>query len=158
MKRILVISILLHYILSIVVLASCTEGISSDVETAISRHYTTIYQNNVGLNKAFDQISEGLAKGDINEITHLLPSQCFLSLSNGISGYYSYNQTYYILQDFFKVKRPISFKYTSIVSNNNPYATGIFTYEIRNRRETAQVFISVESKGTGWQISQITIK
>lgn len=115
-------------------------------------------QNKQQMEKVFTDIENGLASGSVTLLSQHFSSQNYLSLSNGISGYYSSNQTYYILQDLFKINKPVQFRFTNVVANKNPYATGILTYENRNRKETAQVFISLEYSGSQWTISQLTIR
>jgi hypothetical protein len=106
----------------------------------------------------FNDIESGFTSGNVALFSKYFATETFLSLNTGIVGYYSSNQSYYVLQNFFNLNKPISFKYTNSVAGTNPYATGIFNYESKSRRETAQVFISLDSSGKVWKISQITIK
>lgn len=115
-------------------------------------------QNKQLLEKTFANIENGLSAGNVNLLSSHLSSQTYLSLLNGVRGYYSQSQTYYILQDLFKVNKSVTFRYTSVVINKNPYATGVLTYELRNKKETAQVFLSLEYSGNKWTISQLTIR
>ena len=103
------------------------------------------------------EIEGGIAKGNIAAIFKHLSPQTYFSLTDGIRGYFSSNQAYYILEDFFKVYPALSFKFHSIQSENgNPYATGIYLYEFKGKRESAQVFISLKNAGKSWKIIQIT--
>jgi len=103
------------------------------------------------------EIEGGIAKGNIAAIFRHLSPQTYFSLTNGIRGYFSSNQAYYIFEDFFKVYQVLSFKFHSIqTENGNPYATGIYYYELRGKRETAQVYISLKNIGKSWKIIQIT--
>ncbi|MDP3150807.1 MAG: DUF4783 domain-containing protein [Ignavibacteria bacterium] len=106
----------------------------------------------------FSDIEQTFSSGNISLISAYFPSQIYLSLSNGVNGFYSSNQAYYILQDFFQIYQPINFKFTQRSYSENGFATGIFTFENRNKKGTAQVFISVEFSGAKWKISLITIK
>lgn len=108
--------------------------------------------------KVFSDIEFGLTTGNVASFSKYFATETFLSLNSGIVGYYSSNQSYYVLQNFFNLNKPISFKYTNNVFGTNPYATGILNYESKSRRETAQVFISLDASGKNWKISQITIK
>ena len=102
-------------------------------------------------------VENGIAKGNVSAIFKHLNSQTYFSLSNGIRGYYSSNQAYYILEDFFKIYHVISFRFHSIQSEEGtPYATGIYFYEFKGKRETAQVYISLKNTGKSWKIIQIT--
>ncbi len=106
----------------------------------------------------FSDIERTFSSGNISLISAYFPSQIYLSLSNGVNGFYSGNQAFYILQDFFQLCQPIAFKYTQRSESENGFATGIFSFENKNKKGTAQVFISVEYSGAKWKISQITIK
>lgn len=106
----------------------------------------------------FSDIERAFSSGNVSLISGYFPSQIYLSLSNGVNGFYSGNQAYYILQDFFQINQPINFKYTQKSESENGFATGLFTFENKNKKETAQVFISVEFSGAKWKISLITIK
>jgi hypothetical protein len=107
--------------------------------------------------KVFQNIESGIASGDVNQLADYFSDQTYMSLSGGHNGYCSSNQAYYIIKDYFTLHRVISFKFTSI-SARTYYATGVFSYESRNRRSAAQVFISLKKVEDRWQISQLTIR
>ncbi|NCQ17150.1 MAG: DUF4783 domain-containing protein [Ignavibacteria bacterium] len=106
----------------------------------------------------FSDIERTFSSGNISLISSYFPSQIYLSLSTGVNGFYSGNQAYYILQNYFQVYQPIAFKYTQRSESDNGFATGVFSFENRNKKGTAQVFISIEYSGARWKISLITIK
>jgi hypothetical protein len=102
-------------------------------------------------------IENSIAKGNINSLFKNLSPLTYFSLSNGIRGYYSSNQAYYILEDFFKIYQVISFRFHSIqAEDGNPYATGIYFYQFKGKRESSQVYISLKNTGKSWKITQIT--
>ena len=106
----------------------------------------------------FDEIEAGMSSGKASTITSFLSGQTYLSLSNGVNGYYSSNQAYYVLEDFFKIYKVISFKLQSINTDENiPYATGYYYFDYRGKRGTARVYISLSRIGKNWKISQLTI-
>jgi hypothetical protein len=108
--------------------------------------------------RIFSDISNGIANQDVESIARYFSSQTYLSLSNGISGYYSSNQAYYVLEDFFKIYRVTAFRFENIQSDsNNPYATGEYQFEYRGKRDLAQVYIALKKSGKNWKITQITI-
>ena len=120
----------------------------------------TRFDNNVQKNSAdviLTEIESGIAKGNVVALFKHLNPQTYLSLTTGIRGYFSSNQAYYILEDFFKVYQVRSFKFHSRqIEKGNPYATGIYFYEFKGKRETAQVYISLKNTGKSWKIIQIT--
>jgi hypothetical protein len=79
-------------------------------------------------------------------------------LASGYSGYCSKNQAYYVLQGYFSVHQPVGFRISAVGSGRAPYATGVYSFEARNKRGTAQVFISLKWTNAGWLISQLTIR
>lgn len=106
----------------------------------------------------FDEIETGMSSGRASTITSFLSGQTYLSLSNGVNGYYSSNQAYYVLDDFFKIYKVISFKLQSINTDENvPFATGYYYFDHRGKRGTARVYISLSKFGKNWKISQLTI-
>jgi len=106
----------------------------------------------------FADIERAFSTGNIGVIAGYFSSQIYLSLSTGVNGFYSSNQAYYILQDFFQLYQPIAFKYTQRSESENGFVTGMFSFESKNKKGTAQIFISVEYSGAKWKIPQITIK
>lgn len=106
----------------------------------------------------FDEIETAIKNGDVATISRYLGPQTYFSLTNGINGYYSSNQAFYVLDDFFKIYRITKFKFDNIKSGTaNPYATGTYHFDNRGRRNSAQVYISLTKTGKNWNISQFTI-
>lgn len=115
-------------------------------------------KNTIQEKRIFSEIESGFAEGNVGTISNLFNAQTYFSLSNGVSGYYSSNQAFYILQEFFKIHQVISFRFSNIYSDkNNPYATGSYFYELKGRRESAKVFIALKRVGNILKITQITI-
>lgn len=106
----------------------------------------------------FMKLEEGLSFGEAEKFSGCLSSQTYLSLSNGITGYYSPNQAFYVLQDYFNIYKPVNFRFLSMNDNSdNPYASGYYKFESKGVRGTAQVYVSLKLIGNNWKISQITI-
>lgn len=106
----------------------------------------------------FSEIESGISSGKASSISPFLSGQTYLSFSNGVNGYYSSNQAYYVLEGFFKIYRAISFKLQSVKTEENvPYATGIYYFDHRGKRGAARVYISLNKSGNNWKISQLTI-
>jgi hypothetical protein len=146
----------LNKILSIVILSFLAWNISGQEAKFFnkldSNQRQTITQN------IFDEIESGMSSGRASSISSFLSGQTYLSLSNGVNGYYSSNQAYYVLEDFFKIYRVISFKLQNIKTNENiPYATGLYNFDRRGKRGVARVYISLSKSGKNWKISQLTI-
>ena len=108
---------------------------------------------------AFEKIESSIAAGNVEMLSGYFSSQMYLSLSNGISGYYSSNQAYYVLEDFFKNYRVMDFKFNNVKNGeeDNVYATGLYNYILNEKRETAQAYVSIKLTGKKWKITQLTI-
>ncbi|RPI72951.1 MAG: DUF4783 domain-containing protein [Ignavibacteriales bacterium] len=106
----------------------------------------------------FNQLEDAISQGNVSMLSNYLSPQTYLSLTNGIRGYYSSNQAYYILEDFFKIYNVSSFRVNNLNSSDNtPYATGVYNYEYKGKRNSAKVYISLNKSGANWKITQITI-
>lgn len=119
------------------------------------------YSQNVKLsdvNKIFIHIEDGLNNNAVDKFAGYFSEKNFISLKNGNSGYFSANQSFYVIKDFLSIYKPISFKLTNIVTDSvNPFASGILKYNNNGIRGTAVVFISLQLVNNQWRISQITI-
>ncbi len=110
------------------------------------------------IQKVFTRIEEGIESNSIDKFASYFSSRNYLSLIGGTAGYYSSNQTYYVIKDFFSINQPLTFKITNIVSDPvSPFAAGSLRFINRGIRSTATVFISLQWIDHQWRISQITI-
>jgi len=106
----------------------------------------------------FSRIESAISQGNVSVLSSYFGSQTYLSLSNGIRGYYSSNQAYYVLEDFFRMYNVTSFRFNNLNTEENvPYATGVYNYEFRGKRNETQAYISLKKLGHSWKITQITI-
>jgi len=104
------------------------------------------------------EIEESIKNADVIKLARFINSKTYFSLMGNVNGYYTTNQAFYLLEDFFKVYKVQSFRFNQVNSyENNPYATGIFYYENKGRRSKAQVYVSLKRIGENWIISQLSI-
>jgi len=109
-------------------------------------------------NLLFIKIEEGLNSSAVDKFSKYFSGKNYLSLTNGSNGYYSANQSYYVIKDFLSIYQPISFKLNNtVIDTNNPFASGTLKYNNKGIRGTATVFISLQFLDSQWRISQITI-
>lgn len=114
-------------------------------------------QNTTGY-KILEEIEMGLSKSKLTAISKHLSSQIYLSFLNGVSGYYSSNQAYYVLENFFDEYKVISFKFSSFNFNTvSPFAKGNYFYEYKGNRSEAKVYLTLKLTGKSWEITQISI-
>lgn len=106
----------------------------------------------------FSRIEEGISDGSVDKFSNYFSSKNYISLSNGTAGYYSSNQSYYVIKDFLSICVPSSFKLTNIVTETKtPFASGTLKYTNKGIRRTATVFVTLQMVDNQWCISQITI-
>jgi len=131
------------------VLFSQTSNLSGKTETKTSSQQEELI---------FKEIESAIKEANVEQISKYFGQQTYFSFSNGTNGYYSSNQAFYVVEDFFKLYRVTSFKLDHIkTDNNHSYATGKYNYDNRGQRSTAQVYISLKKIGTNWIITQFTI-
>ncbi len=110
------------------------------------------------ISKVFMKFENGMNTGAVKEFSLFFDTETYISLENGVSSYFSQNQSYYVLKEFLSDYKPIRFKFIRISnSEEQPFAVGQFTYSLRGMRGTSQVFVSLKKNGTVWKISQISI-
>jgi hypothetical protein len=106
----------------------------------------------------FADLESSISESNVSRISKYFGQQTYFSLSSGINGYYSSNQAFYVLEDFFKVYKVTSFRFDHIKNDkNNSYATGRYNYDNKGKRNSAQVYISLKKIGNNWNITQLTI-
>ncbi|HEY6192136.1 MAG TPA: DUF4783 domain-containing protein [Bacteroidota bacterium] len=106
----------------------------------------------------FTDLQSGILAGDVAAFSDRLAKQVYLNLSDRESGFFSQNQALYILKDYFKTHRILSFKFTTISQvEGTPFATGGGTYLRRGNPEILQVYVALKKSGDGWVISQFSV-
>ncbi|MCF8267415.1 MAG: DUF4783 domain-containing protein [Ignavibacteriales bacterium] len=108
--------------------------------------------------ETFFRFEKGLKTNRVEEFSNLLAGKVFISHIEGINGYFSRSQAFYILKDFFAIYQPSNPKFEKInTSATFPYASGKMQYNLKSSKETAQFYISLKFEEDTWYISQITI-
>ena len=108
--------------------------------------------------KTLEEIQVGISNTKLSAIFAHLSSQVYLSFLNGVSGYYSSNQAYYVLENFFEEYKVTSFQFDSYNFNTvTPFAKGTYYYEYKGNRSEAKVYLTMKLTGKSWKITQISI-
>ncbi len=106
----------------------------------------------------FDDFRNGVIYNDVSEFTKHFKGDVLIKLRNGVADYFSPNQAYFVLKDFFDSYEVVSFGYKNISAEGNfPSASGELTFKHNGMNGTALAFISLEKKNGEWVIVQITI-
>jgi hypothetical protein len=106
----------------------------------------------------FHDIESGIVTNDVEKFSKYFSPQPYISLINGVNGYYSSNQAYYILENFFNTYKVVSFKMNE-TKNDDPvsYGKGDYYYEKKGKREVAHLYVTLNKTGDKWDITQISI-
>ena len=106
----------------------------------------------------FNDIEKGIVSHDVKKFSQYFSPQPYISLVNGVNGYYSSNQAYYIMEDFFNSFKIVSFEMAETKTEGNvSYGKGDYYYEKKGRREVAHLYITLSKSGNKWCITQISI-
>lgn len=143
----------IFYIIYFTFSLSLTFSQSSKFTNKTGEHIESNQQESI-----FNEIESGIKEGNVESISKYFGQRTYFSFSNGINGYYSSNQAFYVLEDFFRIYKVTSFKFEHVKNDKfNSYATGKYNYDNKGQRSTAQVYISIKKVGPNWIITQFTI-
>jgi hypothetical protein len=106
----------------------------------------------------FRDIESGIVDNDVKKFSQYFSPQPYISLINGVNGYYSSNQAFYILEKFFNEYRVVSFRLEEGKTEGTiSYGKGDYQYEKKGRREAAHFYITLSKSGSKWYITQLSI-
>lgn len=106
----------------------------------------------------FRDIESGIINNKVDKISQHFSSQPYISLINGVNGYYSSNQAFYILEKFFNEYRVVSFRLEEGKTEGTvSYGKGDYNYEQKGRRESAHFYVTLSKSGSKWYITQLSI-
>ena len=115
-------------------------------------------RNNDAAKQVLSAVSDAFAAADTKTLRQYLNSKVFLTLFTGESGYFSSEQSFFILRNFLSAHVPFSFGFTNTnIGTESAYGVGTLRYMKRGHRAAAQVFVSLTLSDQGWRINQVTI-
>lgn len=106
--------------------------------------------------KIFKAIESGVDAGDIDRFSGYFAQQVYVSIRGGESGYFSANQTYYIIKNFLTARKPLGFTFTTYgFADEIPFATGRALFRIKGNHESVQVYAALSKSNGKWVIDKI---
>jgi len=106
----------------------------------------------------FEDVEVGISTGDVSLLAKHFAPQVGINLRDEESGTFSAKQTYYLLQNFFKLRRFGRFAFSTIgESDTGPYATGSVEFTRKGTRGLVQVYLALTLVGERYVITQLTI-
>ena len=110
------------------------------------------------IREVFDDVQQGISQANVAIFSPHLQGQVRLTFHGGETGLYSANQAYYLIQNYLRDRKPVSFAFTTYgESDNTPYATGNAAFTIRGVRQHAQVYVALAPEGGRWVITLLNI-
>ena len=148
--------VMFRYIIVVMLFLVLTSNLSAQ-QNNLQRNLSSNRKVNVQ-SIIFDEIQTGILKNDVKSFSKYFSSQPYLSLINGVNGYYSSNQTFYIIEDFFKTFKVVDFNFVQKKSEESvSFGKGTYYFEKKGKRESANLYITLTKQGSGWYITQISI-
>jgi hypothetical protein len=115
-------------------------------------------QDSEAAEKTLEKIERAMQTADIRSLSGYFSSRVYLNLPSGEKGYYSAEQTFFIIKGFFQSYSPVSFAFSnSRAQGDCPYGMGTLAYIKVGQRGKLQVFVSLRDVNHQWKINQITI-
>ncbi len=106
----------------------------------------------------FEEIEHGVETGNVGAFSSHLATQVQVSLKESESGYYSSSHAYYLLENFFKTRKVVSFSFASVGEmETTPYGVGTAMLNTKGMREAVQVYVALMKSDGRWVISEINI-
>lgn len=106
----------------------------------------------------FEDIQHGFEISKVSVFSPYLGLKVQVTLKGEESGYFSSNHAYYILENFLKSRKVISFEFSAVGETEAmPYATGTAVFSHKGTREIAQVYVALMKSADKWVISEINI-
>jgi hypothetical protein len=113
-----------------------------------------VRQNSSG--EIIDRIEKGINDGNVEIFGPYLGPQVSISMSGDRSGWYSTNQAYSILKNYFGMRKTLSFAFTTREeSDQRAIATGGGRFVKRGTKESVQIYVMLKYIEEKWIITQI---
>lgn len=110
------------------------------------------------LHRVLSEIQEGIVKSDVGSFASSIAPQVYVSLLNSDEGYFSSNQSSFVIQHFLSSNRILTFRFTTIQSEGSSgYATGGGTIVRRGSPEIIQVYVALKYQERAWILTQFNI-
>jgi hypothetical protein len=117
-----------------------------------------VQEGNPAVREVFDDVQRGISQCNVAMFSPHLYSQVRVTLHGGETGLYSANQAYYLIQNFLRDRKPVSFSFSTYgESDGIPYGTGNASFTYQGVRRHAQIYVALAPAGRTWVITHINI-
>lgn len=106
----------------------------------------------------FEEIQDGFERGNVTLFSAHLAPQVQVNLKGEESGYYSANHAHYVLENYLKSRKVLSFEFTSVGETETmPYGIGRAVFGAKGNREVQQVYVALMKSDGRWAVAEINI-
>ncbi len=106
----------------------------------------------------FKRIEIGLQTNSIEKLINDFGATVSITIGTSERSFFSHNQAFAVLSDYFFNLRTVSFKFSKISNNTpTPFATGSFVYIYKGNHKSAQIYVSLSFQEDKWVITQFNI-
>ena len=110
------------------------------------------------INSIFNKIERSINNSSANGISKYFNSRVFVSLPNNKKNYFSSNQLFYLLKDYFSNRNIMYFSFEKVsVAGTNPFGYGSVTYEHLGMRKNCTIYVSLSKVGEHWRITKFVV-
>lgn len=110
------------------------------------------------VNNTFHKIERSISSNSANGISKYFNSRVFVNLPNNKNNYFSSNQLFYLLKNYFSTHNVMYFSFDKVsVGGRNPFGYGSVIYEHLGLRKTSTIYVSLGKVGTDWRITKFVV-
>lgn len=116
-----------------------------------------LYAND-NLKLSIQSVKEGIKDNSISKFSNIFGDNCYLSLNNGTIGYFTKNQIYYIMENYFEQNKIKECELDSPNFDGNiANVAGKISYIYNGVKYTTDIYLSFKNISEKWYISQLII-
>ncbi len=110
------------------------------------------------LKASIQNVKEGLIENSIRKFLNIFEDNCYLSLNNGTTGYFTKNRIYYIMENYLEQYKITECDLNSTnLDGNITNVAGKILYIYNGVRYTSDIYLSFKNISEKWYISQLII-
>lgn len=114
---------------------------------------------NDNLKTSIQNVKEGLKENSISKFSNMFGDNCYLSLNNGNTGYFTKSQIYYIIENYFEQYKMTECELNSTnIEGNIANIAGKVSYIYSGVKYSTDIYVSFKNISEKWYISQLIIK
>ena len=146
-------------LLSLTILLTVNQSRSATFCSQIASHINgQDSASSLPIDEILSAVQNGIMKGNIGSFVQYMAPQIYMSLLNTDEGYFSSNQSSFILERFFSSNRLMTFRFTTVHKDGlSAYATGGGTLMRKGTSEIIQIYVSFRYRAGSWVMTQFNI-